>query len=93
MRIQGSICGTYSYTFFLTDPFRCERAYDGNTIGQANGVTGDKGLDLRECNLSKASFTEVNFAGAVMFDANFSEANLEAVSWEECAEVFTRVRA
>jgi hypothetical protein len=28
------------------DPNRCERGFDGNTIGQANGVS-DKQLDIR----------------------------------------------
>ena len=62
------------------DPLRCQRAFAGNTIGQANAVVADKSLDLRSCDFVGKDLSEVNFAGALMFDANFKEANLESVS-------------
>ncbi|CAK0785731.1 hypothetical protein CVIRNUC_008942 [Coccomyxa viridis] len=52
------------------DPNRCERAYTGNTIGQANAVS-DKILDLRQCN-----FTGKNLSGKVLSGALLKEATL-----------------
>eukprot|EP00271_Cylindrocystis_brebissonii_P012986 TRINITY_DN32523_c0_g1_i1.p1 TRINITY_DN32523_c0_g1~~TRINITY_DN32523_c0_g1_i1.p1 ORF type:complete len:252 (+),score=50.27 TRINITY_DN32523_c0_g1_i1:118-873(+) len=64
-----------------TDPLRCERAFDGNTIGQANGVA-DKVLDLRFCNFSddKINLKGKTLSAALMANANFDGADLtEAV--------------
>eukprot|EP00894_Picocystis_sp_ML_P001363 jgi/Pico_ML_1/51880/g12.t1 len=54
-----------------SDPNRCERAYVGNTIGQANAVS-DKVLDVRECKLSGKNFNQKTLSGALMVDADFS---------------------
>ena len=62
-----------------TDPNRCERAYVGNTIGQANAVS-DKVLDVRECKLSGKNFNQKTLSGALMVDADFSKSTfVEAV--------------
>lgn len=42
-------------------------------------MVGEKGLDLRSCNLAEKNMNDVNFAGALMFDADFRKASLEAV--------------
>lgn len=59
-----------------TDPNRCERAYVGNTIGQANAVS-DKELDLRQCKLAKADLSGKTLAGALLVDADLEGANLQ----------------
>jgi uncharacterized protein YjbI with pentapeptide repeats len=58
------------------DPNRCERAFTGNTIGQANAVS-DKLMDLRQCNYSGKSLSAKVLSGALVSDANFSNANLK----------------
>lgn len=58
---------------------RCEDAYTGNTIGQANAVSNSV-LDLRECSLKKADLRGKTLSGALMSDADFSDADMtEAV--------------
>ncbi|KAL1143738.1 hypothetical protein V6Z11_A11G180300 [Gossypium hirsutum] len=75
-----------------TEPNRCERAFVGNTICQANGVY-NKPLDLRFCdytneksNLKGKSFDGADMSEAVMskayavgasFKVNFGKANLQ----------------
>ncbi|PRW51057.1 Thylakoid lumenal kDa chloroplastic [Chlorella sorokiniana] len=59
-----------------TDPNRCERAYVGNTIGQANAVS-DKVLDLRFCKLSGANLRGKTLSGALIAGADLSGANLQ----------------
>ncbi|KAK9811996.1 hypothetical protein WJX73_007128 [Symbiochloris irregularis] len=61
------------------DPKRCERAYVGNTIGQANAVA-DKLLDLRKCNFKDADLSKKVLSGALISESDVSGANLrEAV--------------
>ena len=63
----------------LADPNRCERAYTGNTIGQANAVS-DRVLDLRQCKLSGANLSGKTLSGALLADTDLSKSNLrEAV--------------
>ncbi|PIA57342.1 hypothetical protein AQUCO_00600224v1 [Aquilegia coerulea] len=70
-----------------TDPNRCERAFVGNTIGQANGVY-DSVIDLRFCDFTNdksnikayavgASFKNVDFTNAVLDRVNFGKADLQ----------------
>ena len=74
-------------SMYHTDPNRCERAYVGNTIGQANAVS-DKELDLRQCKLAKADLSGKTLAGALLVDADLQEANLqEAVLTKVCQNV------
>lgn len=63
-----------------TDPNRCERAFVGNTIGQANGVY-DKPLDLRFCDFSneKSNLKGKSLAAALMSDAKFDGADMTEV--------------
>ncbi|OMO87908.1 thylakoid lumenal 17.4 kDa protein, chloroplastic [Corchorus capsularis] len=64
-----------------TEPNRCERAFVGNTIGQANGVY-DKPLDLRFCDYTneKNNLKGKSLAAALMSDAKFDGADMtEAV--------------
>mmetsp|Transcript_14202 Transcript_14202/g.40527 ORF Transcript_14202/g.40527 Transcript_14202/m.40527 type:complete len:232 (-) Transcript_14202:1293-1988(-) len=62
------------------DPQRCERGYTGNTIGQSNGVSGDKVLDLRFCDFTGADLSGKTLSGALLNDAILKGANLtEAV--------------
>lgn len=58
------------------DPKRCERAFVGNTIGQANAVS-DRVLDLRECDLAKADLAGKTLSGALLVDASLQGANLQ----------------
>ena len=44
------------------DPNRCERAFVGNTIGQANAVS-DKALDLRFCDLKGKDLSGKTLSG------------------------------
>jgi hypothetical protein len=62
------------------DPNRCERAFTGNTIGQANGVA-DKVLDLRSCNFSNdtTNLKGKTLSSALMSDAKFDGADLTEV--------------
>ncbi|KAK6121810.1 hypothetical protein DH2020_044423 [Rehmannia glutinosa] len=63
-----------------TDPDRCERAFVGNTIGQANGVY-DKPLDLRFCDFTneKSNLKGKSLAAALMSDAKFDGADMTEV--------------
>ncbi|KAL8050736.1 hypothetical protein ABFX02_06G099800 [Erythranthe guttata] len=62
------------------DPNRCERAFVGNTIGQANGVY-DKPLDLRFCDYTneKSNLKGKSLAAALMSDAKFDGADMTEV--------------
>uniref|UniRef100_A0A1D1ZH19 Thylakoid lumenal 17. protein, chloroplastic n=1 Tax=Anthurium amnicola TaxID=1678845 RepID=A0A1D1ZH19_9ARAE len=63
-----------------TEPNRCERAFVGNTIGQANGVY-DKPLDLRFCDYTneKSNLKGKSLAAALMSDAKFDGADMSEV--------------
>lgn len=63
-----------------TEANRCERAFVGNTIGQANGVY-DKPLDLRFCDFSneKSNLKGKSLAAALMSDAKFDGADMSEV--------------
>ena len=56
------------------DPNRCERAFVGNTIGQANAVS-DKTLDLRECKYDNVSVKGITLSGALMVDSVFDNSD------------------
>lgn len=60
------------------DPLRCERAYVGNTIGQANAVS-DRILDLRKCNYDGKDLSTKTLSGALMVDASFKGSNMTEV--------------
>lgn len=60
------------------DPDRCERAFVGNTIGQANAVS-DRILDLRMCTYDGKDLSTKTLSGALMVDASFKGANLTEV--------------
>ncbi|CAK9318165.1 unnamed protein product [Citrullus colocynthis] len=63
-----------------TEPDRCERAFVGNTIGQANGVY-DKPIDLRFCDYTneKNQLKGKSLAAALMSEAKFDGADLSEV--------------
>ncbi|GFP93671.1 glucan endo-1 3-beta-glucosidase [Phtheirospermum japonicum] len=63
-----------------TEPNRCERAFVGNTIGQANGVY-DKPLDLRFCDYTneKTNLKGKSLAAALMSEAKFDGADMTEV--------------
>lgn len=63
-----------------TEPDRCEKAFVGNTIGQANGVY-DKPIDLRFCDYTneKSNLKGKSLAAALMSDAKFDGADLSEV--------------
>ncbi|KAF7830743.1 thylakoid lumenal 17.4 kDa protein, chloroplastic-like [Senna tora] len=63
-----------------TEPNRCERAFIGNTIGQANGVY-DKPLDLRLCDYTneKSNLKGKSLSAALMSDAKFDGADMTEV--------------
>lgn len=63
-----------------TEPNRCERAFVGNTIGQANGVY-DKPLDLRLCDYTneKNNLKGKSLSAALMADAKFDGADMTEV--------------
>lgn len=63
-----------------TEPNRCERAFVGNTIGQANGVY-DKPLDLRFCDFTndKSNLRGKSLAAALMSEAKFDGADMTEV--------------
>ncbi|KAG8390432.1 hypothetical protein BUALT_Bualt01G0082800 [Buddleja alternifolia] len=63
-----------------TDPDRCERAFVGNTIGQANGVY-DKPLDLRFCDYTneKSNLKGKSLSAALMSGAKFDGADMTEV--------------
>lgn len=59
-----------------TDPNRCERAFVGNTIGQANAVS-DKVLDLRKCKYEPgADMAGKTLSGALMVNTQAKGANM-----------------
>jgi uncharacterized protein YjbI with pentapeptide repeats len=62
------------------DPFRCEKAFVGNTIGQANGVANTL-LDLRFCDFSNdtKNLKGKSLTAALMADAKFDGADLTEV--------------
>lgn len=76
------VCGFYMQRLppLSTEPNRCERAFVGNTIGQANGVY-DKPLDLRFCDYSneKSNLKGKSLAAALMSDAKFDGADMSEV--------------
>ncbi|XP_057950835.1 thylakoid lumenal 17.4 kDa protein, chloroplastic isoform X2 [Malania oleifera] len=63
-----------------TEPNRCERAFVGNTIGQANGVY-DKPIDLRFCDYTneKSNLKGKSLSAALMSDAKFDGADMSEV--------------
>lgn len=63
-----------------TEPNRCEKAFVGNTIGQANGVY-DKPIDLRFCDYTndKSNLKGKSLAAALMSDAKFDGADMSEV--------------
>lgn len=63
-----------------TDPERCERAFVGNTIGQANGVY-DKAIDLRFCDYTneKNNLKGKTLSAALMSGAKFDGADMTEV--------------
>ncbi|KAI9156634.1 hypothetical protein LWI28_009891 [Acer negundo] len=63
-----------------TDPDRCERAFVGNTIGQANGVY-DKAIDLRFCDYTneQSNLKGKSLAAALMSEAKFDGADMTEV--------------
>ncbi|KAK6936652.1 Pentapeptide repeat [Dillenia turbinata] len=63
-----------------TEPDRCEKAFVGNTIGQANGVY-DKPLDLRFCDYTneKNNLKGKSLSAALMSDAKFDGADMSEV--------------
>ncbi|CAM8896026.1 unnamed protein product [Rhodiola kirilowii] len=63
-----------------TDPDRCERAFVGNTIGQAIGVY-DKAIDLRFCDYKneKSKMKGKSLVAALMSDAKFDGADMSEV--------------
>ncbi|KAK9048586.1 hypothetical protein SSX86_032450 [Deinandra increscens subsp. villosa] len=63
-----------------TDPNRCEQAFVGNTIGQANGVY-DKAIDLRFCDYTneKTNLKGKSLAAALMSGAKFDGADMSEV--------------
>ncbi|OVA08254.1 Pentapeptide repeat [Macleaya cordata] len=63
-----------------TDPERCQRAFVGNTIGQANGVY-DKPIDLRFCDYTneKSNLKGKSLAAALMSEAKFDGADMTEV--------------
>ncbi|KAM7463643.1 hypothetical protein LguiA_031764 [Lonicera macranthoides] len=63
-----------------TDPERCQRAFVGNTIGQANGVY-DKAIDLRFCDFTneKSNLKGKSLAAALMSGAKFDGADMTEV--------------
>lgn len=62
------------------EPNRCERAFVGNTIGQANGVY-DKPLDLRFCDYTneKTKLKGKSLSAALMSEAKFDGADMSEV--------------
>ncbi|KAF9622787.1 hypothetical protein IFM89_034022 [Coptis chinensis] len=63
-----------------TDPKRCERAFVGNTIGQANGVY-DTAIDLRFCDYTneKSNLKGKSLTAALMSGAKFDGADMSEV--------------
>ncbi|MCL7044130.1 hypothetical protein MKW94_017830 [Papaver nudicaule] len=63
-----------------TDPDRCQRAFVGNTIGQANGVY-DTPIDLRFCDFTneKVNLKGKSLTAALMSGAKFDGADMTEV--------------
>lgn len=63
-----------------TEPDRCEKAFVGNTIGQANGVY-DKPLDLRFCDYTndQTNLKGKTLSAALMVGAKFDGADMTEV--------------
>ncbi|KAL5736941.1 hypothetical protein ACOSQ2_031729 [Xanthoceras sorbifolium] len=63
-----------------TDPNRCERAFVGYTIGQANGVY-DKPIDIRFCDYTndQSNLKGKSLAAALMSEAKFDGADMSEV--------------
>lgn len=63
-----------------TEANRCEKAFVGNTIGQANGVY-DKPIDLRFCDYTNdaSNLKGKSLAAALMSDAKFDGADMSEV--------------
>ncbi|KAJ7965313.1 thylakoid lumenal 17.4 kDa protein, chloroplastic [Quillaja saponaria] len=74
------IAGNQRLPPLSTEPDRCERAYVGNTIGQANGVY-DKPIDLRFCDFTneKSNLKGKSLAAALMSGAKFDGADMSEV--------------
>lgn len=70
------------------DPNRCEKAFVGNTIGQANGVA-DKLLDLRFCDFSndKSNLKGKTLSAALMSEAKFDGADMTEVTMSKAYAV------
>ena len=75
-----------------TDPNRCERAFVGNTIGQANAVS-DKVLDLRYCDLRGKNLTAKTLSGALLADTDLSGANLSEAVMSKAYAVGAKMHA
>lgn len=58
-----------------SDPRHCDRAYVGNTIGQANAVA-DKILDLRKCSYVGKDLSKKVLSGALLVDSDLSKTKL-----------------
>ena len=71
-----------------TDPNRCEKAFVGNTIGQANGVA-DTLLDLRFCDYQndKTNLKGKTLSAALMPDAKFDGADMTEVTMSKAYAV------
>lgn len=78
--ISPVIAATQRLPPLSTEPNRCERAFVGNTIGQANGVY-DKPLDLRFCDFSndKTNLKGKSLSAALVSDAKFDGADMSEV--------------
>lgn len=70
------------------DPNRCEKAFVGNTIGQANGVA-DKLLDLRFCDYTndKTNLKGKTLSAALMSGAKFDGADMTEVTMSKAYAV------
>ncbi len=103
-KVQGSVCTACAAALIVasapaalaetrlppldTDPARCEKAFDGNTLGMANGLA-DKTLDLRFCDLRGANLSGKTLSAALMSEADFSQANMSEVVMTKAYAVST----
>lgn len=78
--VSPVIAATQRLPPLSTEPDRCERAFVGNTIGQANGVY-DKPLDLRFCDYTneKSNLKGKTLSAALMAEAKFDGADMSEV--------------
>ncbi|KAL6768229.1 CPLD59 [Auxenochlorella protothecoides x Auxenochlorella symbiontica] len=74
-----------------SDPLRCERAFTGNTIGQANAVS-DKILDLRFCSFPGAELKGKVLSGALLLNADLSGAQMQEVVMSKAYAVGTNFK-